>query len=627
METKKDISYIGKDFGQYKQNLIDFAKQYFPNTYTDFSDASPGMLFIELASYVGDVLSFYSDTNLRESFLDQAVERGNIYDLAKSLGYKPKTAAPAFVDLDVFQIVPAIGSGNNVKPDYDYALSIQPGMQVKPDSNNSSLFRTLDAINFAYSSSYDTTEVTIYDVDAATSTPTYFLLKKKAKAVSGETKTVTFSFGTPLPYDKVLLNDTNIIEIISVTESDGDNWYEVPYLAQDTIFEAVPNLLENDPDLSQYRANAPSLLKMKKTAKRFVTRLRSDNRMELQFGAGISDNNDEEIIPNPDNVGNGLAGFRRTIDIDIDPANFLYTRTYGQAPSNTTLTITYVVSNGISENVPAKTLTKINTITYDSDINSTTSGAMMNFVKQSVSVQNPGPATGAKSADSDIDIKNNAMANFATQNRLVTKEDYVIRAYSMPAKFGSVAKAYIVPDDQISQADATQSRLANPLALNMYILGFNANKKLIACNQAIKENLKTYIGYYRMLTDAINIKDAFIINIGIDFEITTLPNYNSNETLLKCNAVVRDMFNIDKWQINQPINKSEVLTAIANVKGVQNVVGVNFINLYDTDFNYSGNVYDLATATKNGIIYPSLDPSIFELKFPQQDIRGRVVSY
>jgi hypothetical protein len=627
METKKDISYIGKDFSQFKQNLIDFTKQYFPTTYTDFSDASPGMLFIELASYVGDVLSFYADSNLRESFLNQAVEQGNIYDLAKSLGYKPKTSTPAYVDLDVFQVVPAIGSGNNIQPDYTYALSIQPGMRVKPTTNNTATFRTLDSINFGYSSSYDPTEVTIYDVNAATSTPTYFLLKKKARAVSGEIKTVTFSFGSPLPYDKVLLNDTNIIEIVSVTESDGDNWYEVPYLAQDTIFESVPNLLENDPDLATYQSNVPSLLKLRKTAKRYITRLRSDNRLELQFGAGISDNNDEEIVPNPDNVGNGLSGIRRTVDVDIDPANFLYTRTYGQAPSNTTLTITYVVSNGISDNVSANILTKIDRIAYDTDINSAAAGNIVNFVKTTVAVNNPAPGTGAKSSETLTDIKNNAMANFATQNRLVTKEDYIVRVYSMPAKFGSVSKAYIVPDDQISQQDSQQNIIANPLAMNMYVLGFNENKNLVECNQAIKENLKTYLGYYRILTDAVNIKDAYIINIGIDFEITTLPNYNSNEVLLKCIATVRDLFNIDKWQINQPINKSDILTSIANIKGVQNVVGVNFINLYDTAFNYSGNIYDLESATKNGIIYPSLDPSIFELKFPNQDIRGRVVSY
>jgi hypothetical protein len=626
METKKDVSYIGKDFGQFKKNLVDFTKQYFPSTYTSFNEGSVGNIFIELSAYVGDVLSFYTDTNLRESFLNQATERGNIFDLANTLGYKVRAAAPATVTLDVFQLVPASGSGALVIPDYRYALSIRSGMTVTNNSSNVS-FRTLDAISFNFSSSYDPTEVTVYEVDPTTKTPTYFLLKKQVKAVSGEIKTRAFTFTNPLPYDKVVLPDINIVEVLSVEESDGDNWYEVPYLAQDTIFEDVPNLVENDPELYVYRSGAPSLLKLRKTAKRFVRRLRTDSLTELQFGAGISDNNDEEIIPNPDNVGNGLAQFRRAIDVDIDPANFLYTRTYGQAPSNTTLTVTYTVSKGIEENVASNTLTKVQRVLYDDNINAVLSGNMLNFVKTSVAVNNPAPAAGAKSEESLTDIKNNAMSYFATQNRLVTKEDYVVRAYSMPSKFGSVAKAYIVPDDQISQQQNVSSRIPNPLALNMYVLGYDSNKYLTELNDAVKENLKTYLGYYRILTDAINIKDAFIINIGIDFEISVLPNYNSNEVLLKCVNSLTSMFDIDKWQINQPIMKSDITTTLANIKGVQSVIGVKFLNLFDTDFGYSGNVYDLQTATRNGIIYPSLDPSIFEVKYPTQDIRGRVVSY
>jgi hypothetical protein len=626
METKKDISYIGKDFGQFRKNLIDFTKQYFPETYTDFNESSPGMLFVELAAYVGDVLSFYTDSNLKESLLEQATERSNVYDIAKSLGYNPINSIPAHVMLDVYQLVPAIGSGNAVAPDFNYALSIRPGMQVK-QATGPSIFRTLDSVDFGFSSSYDTTEVTIYESDDTTNLPTYYLLKKSVKAVSGDVKTATFTFTTPVAYDKFVLPETNIIEIVSVTESDGDAWYEVPYLAQDTIFEAVPNLLENDPDLAPYRDSSPSLLKLKKTAKRFVSRLRSDNKLEVQFGAGISDNNDEEIIPNPDNVGNGLAGFRRSVDIDIDPSNFLYTRTYGQAPSNTTLTVTYTTGNGLIDNVPANVLTKINFIEFETDINSTSNAGLVNFVKNTVAVSNPSPATGAKTADTLQDIKNNALANFATQNRLVTREDYIIRAYSMPAKFGSVAKTYIVPDDQLTQQDYQQSRISNPLAMNMYVLGFNSSKQLTELNLAVKENLKTYLGYYRILTDAVNIKDAFIINLGVQFEISVLPNYNSNEILLKCISAVQDYFDIDRWQINQPIVKSDVLNLIGNVKGVQSVIGVSFNNLYDTTLGYSGNTYDLNTATKNGVVYPSLDPSIFEVKFPTQDIKGRVVNY
>jgi hypothetical protein len=626
METKKDISYLGKDFNQFRANLIEFTKRYFPDTYTDFNESSPGSMFIEMAAYVGDVLSYYADINLRESLLEQAQERQNIFDIAKTLGYKANNVVPAYVTLDIFQLVPAIGTGVNVQPDYNYALSVKSGVRVS-QNNGAAIFRTLDSVDFSFSSSIDPTEVTIYETNDTTKLPVYYLLKKQVRAVSGDVRTNSYTYGSATPYDKIVLPENNIIEIISVTESDGDNWYEVPYLAQDTIFESVPNLLENDPELSPYRSSAPSLLKLRKTAKRFITRLRSDNRLEIQFGAGISDNNDEEVVPNPDNVGNGLAGFRRTVDVDIDPSNFLYTRTYGQAPSDTTLTITYTIGNGIADNVPAGVLTNIEFIEFNDDINSTASGGLVNFIKTTVAINNAAPASGAKSAETSTDIKNNALATFATQNRLVTREDYIIRAYSMPAKFGSIAKAYIVPDDQISQQEVTQNRIANPLSMNMYVLGYNESKQLTQLNQAIKENLKTYLGYYRILTDAVNIKDAFIINIGVDFEISVLPNYNSNEILLKCVDAVRSYFDITKWQINQPIIKSDITTTLANIKGVQSVVGVKFLNLYDTDFGYSGNTYDLQTATRNGVIYPSLDPSIFELKFPNQDIRGRVVSY
>ena len=626
METKKDVSYLGKDFSQFKKNLIDFSKQYFPTTYTDFNESSPGSLFIEMAAYVGDVLSFYADNNLKESLLEQASERSNIYDIARALGYRPLNVVPAHVTLDIFQIVPAVGSGASIQPDFNYALSIKPGMRIK-QAAGTSIFRTLDSIDFGFSSSFNPTEITVYESDPNTLQPTYYLLKKQAPAVSGDVKIASFTFNTPVAYDKIVLPETNIIEIISVTESDGDNWYEVPYLAQDTIFESIPNLAENDPDLSVYRSSSPSLLKLKKTAKRFITRLRSDNRLELQFGAGISDNNDEELVPNPTNVGNGLSALRRNVDVDIDPSNFLYTRTYGQAPSNTTLTITYTVGNGIADNVPANVLTSIDFIEYDDDINSTNSISIVNFVKNTIAVTNPNPATGAKTADSLQDIKNNAMASFATQNRLVTRDDYIIRAYSMPAKYGSIAKAYIVPDDQIAQTDYQGTRIPNPLAMNLYVLGFNQSKQLVALNNAVKNNLQTYLDYYRILTDAVNIKDAFVINIGLDFEISVLSNYNSNEVLLNCINALKQFFDIDRWQINQPIILSDVFNVLVNTKGVQSVVNVNFKNLYDSDQGYSGNVYDLNAATKNNVIYPSLDPSIFEVKFLNRDIRGRVVNY
>jgi len=626
MDVKKDVSYLGKDFGQFRRNLIDFTKQYFPNDFNDFNESSPGMMFMEMAAYVGDVLSYYADNNLKESLLEQASERKNVYDLAKSLGYKAKNSIPSYCNVDVFQLIPAKSSNGTIVPDYTYALTIKPGMQLKQKGGPAE-FRTLESVDFSFSSSLSPTTVTVYEADETTKEPIYFLLKKKAKVVSGKLETAEFIFTSPKQYDKIVLPGTNVIDILQCTESDGDIWYQVDYLAQDTLFQEVPNLLENDPELSSYRSSSPSLLKLKKTSKRFITRLRSDNTLELQFGAGISDNNDEEIIPNPDNVGNGLAAFRKPIDVDIDPSNFLYTRAYGQAPANTTLTVTFTTGGGTADNVPAGVITKISNIQFDDDPNAVLSGALLNFVKSSVTVNNEQPARGGKSQDSVQDIKNNAMANFATQNRLVTRDDYIIRCYSMPSKFGSVSKAYMVPDDQLSQGQMEDTRIPNPLAMNLYVLGLNQDSKLTKLNPAIKTNLKNYLGFYRMLTDAVNILDAFIVNIGIEFEITVGTNFNSNEVLLKCINKLQDYFIIDKWQINQPIVMSEIMNILGRVNGVNSIIDVTFVNKFDTANNYSGNVYDLNSASRQGVIYPPLDPSIFEVKFPNKDIKGRVVNF
>ena len=623
METKKDISYLNKDFGQFRKNLIDFTKQYFPNTYTDFNDSSPGMLFMELASYVGDVLSYYVDNNLKESLLEQASERSNIYDIAKTLGYTPKNSIPAYVMLDVYQLLPAIGSGNSVAPDFNYTLSIKPGMRIK-QNNGSSVFRTLDSVEFSYSSSLDPTIVTVYETNPTTLQPTYFLLKKQVKAVSGNVKTIPYTFTSPNAYDVVIVPDINVIEIVSVTESDGDNWFEVPYLAQDTIFESMPNLAENDPELSVYRSSAPNLLKMKKTAKRFITKFRSDKNLEIQFGPGLSVDSDEDIIPNPDNVGSSLTGLQIQFDHPIDPSNFMYTKSYGQAPSNTTLTVKYTTGGGISSNVPSFSLSQIAEILYEID-ESSLDTALLNKIKASVACTNPLPAVGGKSEESIEEIRQNAMATFATQQRSITAQDYIIRAYSLPAKFGSVAKAYVIQDQQINP-DNAREMIPNPLAVNLYTLGYDLNGNFTHLNPAIKENLKTYISMYRILTDAVNIKNASIINIGIKFEIITLPEYNSNEVLLKCVSKLKTIFDSKSWQINQPILLSKVYTELDRVEGVQSVTSVKVSNLYTTSDGYSGNVYDIASATKDNVVYPSLDPSIFEIKFPNKDIIGKVVS-
>ena len=367
----------------------------------------------------------------------------------------------------------------------------------------------------------------------------------------------------------------------------------------------------------------PYILKLKRTPRRYVTRVRADGKTELQFGSGISSDADEELIPNPKNVGLGLDYLKRTTSTDLDPSNFLYTSTYGLVPQNTTITVTYSVGGDIEENVNTNSITSISTINYLND-NSTVD---LTDTKASVAVNNPEPARGASSKPALDNIRLEAAAAFAAQNRAVTREDYIVRAYAMPARYGSVEKVYIVGDTQLDTSDNDYPRdtVTNPLALNMYCLGYDSNKNLSGLNQATKENLRTYLSQHRMLTDAINIKDAFIINLGIEFEIVPRANQNSNELILRCIERLKQLLNNDRMQINGPLNISNLISELDNVSGVQSVASFEFTNLFDTDAGYSGNVYDVNSSIKNNILYPSLDPSIFEIKFPNNDISGRVV--
>ena len=621
--VKKDVKYLNKDFGQFRQNLINFAKNYFPDTYSDFNETSPGMMFIEMASYVGDVLSFYSDQSFKENLLSSAQEDSSVLQMAQLFGFKSKLNSPSNCMVDIFQLVPSIGSGNNSLPDYRYALNVNAGARLV--GANNILFRTLESVDFSVDSANDPLDISVYELDSNGNVQ-YYLLKKQVPVQSGEIITSTFSFGDPKAYDKITLPDSNLIDIVSVVDNRGNTWNEVDYLAQDTVFEDTLNIKFNDEVLAEYKSTVPYILKLKRTPRRFITRLRDDNKTELIFGSGISSDADEELIPNPKNVGMGLEYLTRTTTTNVDPTNFLKTRTYGLAPDNITLTITYTVGGGIKDNVVVNSITKVDTISYNDSINY--SGVDKTFVKSTVAVNNAVPAVGGLEKQNIESLRQNAMASFAAQNRAITREDYIVRCYSMPKKFGSVAKAYVIGDMQQDSSDVSYPRetISNPLALNLYTLAYDSNKRLVPLNEALKQNLRTYLSNFRMLTDALNIKSAHIINIGIDFEIIPRPRYNSNEVLLRCIDLLKRLFEIDSMQINMPLNISNLMTELDKVEGVQSVSKFEIINLYDLTKGYVGNLYDIETATKNNIVYPSLDPSIFEIRFPNADIKGKITS-
>lgn len=618
---KREVKYISRDFAEQRLQLINYLKTYFPNNYQDFNEASPAMALVELAAVIGDGTAFYSDVQLQESLLYTADERINLYNIAQSLGYKPKTIIPAQVELDIFQLVPSIGEGVNQKPDFRYALQIKENMQVSTTDADPIYFRTIDSVDFRFSSSYDPTITTVYSVTGDGSVE-YYLLKKKVKAVAGELLTETYDFGNPKIYDKIVINDDDVVEVIDITDSDGNTWYEVPFMAQDLIPVSIRNVPYNDPDLAQYRSTVPYLLCYQQQERRYVTRVRKDDKWEIQFGAGLSSEADEEILPNPFNVALGLPYFERVTDVSIDPMNFLYTKTYGSAPSNTTLTVRYTTANGLKSNVKANTITAISSVEYE-NMTDIVDESILTTIQDSVAITNPYPAFGGQNKKPMDSVREEAIANFAAQNRAVTKEDYILRCYTMPAKYGSVCKAYIEQDWQLNRWN-DYDKVSNPNALNLYVLSYNADKQFVTSNQAIKENLVSYLKQYRLLTDAINVKDAFIVNIGLNVEIITYPGENSNEVVFRVLDKLIEEFDNDRMGINQPIIISKITNIIDRVEGVQTVKSIEFENLIDTNQGYSGNVYPVENAIRGGILYPSLDPCIFEVRWPKRDIKVRV---
>lgn len=609
--TNKDIKYINRDFSDFRARLIEYARTYFPQTYTDFSATSPGMMFMEQASYVGDVLSFYLDNQFQETFIQYAQQTNNVFELAYMFGYRPKTTGVAQTVVDFYQQLPSKLSSSVYLPDYDYALTISENTTIS--SQNGSSFLIQDKIDFSVSSSQDPTEVSIYQISG--NSPQYFLLKKSRKAISSTINTSTFSFGASQQYQTVNLQSNNIIKILDVTDSDGNIWYEVNHLGQEMVLDTVKNTNVNDPNAN---SNTPYLLKLKKVARRFATRFTSLTNLQIQFGAGSPNTITEEITPNPDNVGIGLPFEKDKLTTAFSPVNFLFTNTYGISPSNTTLTVRYLTGGGVGSNIAANTLTGLNTSNSkfnNINLNSTTA----NYIFTSLASNNPDAASGGRGGDTLEEIRQNTLAIAASQQRSVTAEDYLVRALSMPSDYGVVSKAYI------EQPKLTDQQVSTIETLNLYVLSLNSQNQLGYANETLKNNLRTYLSQYRMIGDNVEIRDAFIINIGIDFEIIVLPEYNNNEVLLACITSLQTYFNTSKWQLNQPIFLRDLYILLDKIKGIQSVKNISISNKAGTTSGYSQYAYDITGATQNNVIYPSLDPSIFEVKYPNLDIKGKVV--
>jgi len=616
MAQARDIKYLNRDFADLRSSLINYSKTYFPTTYTDFTEASPGMMFMEMSSYIGDVLSFYQDNQIQETYTQFARKFENLFDLAYVMGYKPQVTGVATVGVDFYQTVPSVVSGPSLyQPDYNYALLIGENAQIGSSANAKINFLTEDPIDFTDSSSLNPTEVTVYTVDASNN-PTTYLLKKTRNAISSTINTTTISVGsTPQEFFTTTINAPNIVGILDIVDSDGNVWYEVPYLAEEMVYDSIRNTNPNDPNNYTNEGLSPYLLQLKQTQRRFAARFINSGSLEIQFGAGTSQDVEEEITPNSDNVGLGLPFEKTKLTTAYSPTNFIFTPTYGIAPTGN-LTVRYLTGGGVAANVNANTLTNIRQINKTFvNFSSTDSSGLYQQSFDSLITNNPNAASGGRGGDSIEELRQNIISNFSTQYRTVTPDDYTVRALSMTPKYGKVAKVY---------TEKSKSSANTGTNIDLYTLAFNNNGNLTTASTTLKQNLSTYLSQFRVIGDSVAIKDAFVINIGINFEIIILPNFNNNEVLRRCIISLQNFFNITNWQINEPIILRDITNLLDNIEGVQTVKNVLVSN--KTSGDYSTYSYDVEGATINQVVYPSIDPMIFEVKFPNSDIKGKIVN-
>lgn len=621
----KEVSYLNKSFTDFKGDLITFVKNYYPTTWTDFNEANPGMIMLELAAYVGDVLSFYVDNSFKENLLAYAEEEGNVITIAQALGYKPKTIVPATAEVLISQVVPALGASEGYIPDATYFLKIDRNSTVFTQAPNVVSFRTTELVDFA-----DPTGRSIIprQLDSTTLLPVTYLVTKKVKVIAGDVRQETFTFGDPEKFSTVTIGDVNVTAISDVVDADGYKFYEVDYLAQDTIID--------DKEVSYVSSVSESVaptyaIKYRTVPRRFVTRLTPDKRTQVIFGSGRGNASEDIVYLDSQQVANSEYG-TQLASVSLSNTDLLNTDNFGIAPANTTLTVTYFSGGGVASNVASGTIVNVgelNILNRTTEFNQTETDLFNDIVK-TVTVYNEMPATGGQDGETVEEIRQRALAIYSSQNRVVTRRDYEARVLSMPSKYGAVAKVLAVTDASQttiqSQQTSTQQEINTPKpnAINLYVLGYNQNKKITTLNSLVKSNLQQYLSQYRMLTDQVNILDAFIVNIGVNFDITVYKNYNIQDVLAVCLGAIKEYFDSTKWNINQPIRLGDLALLIQAQDGVQSVNFVEIVNKYffKDGRDYQPYRYDITDATVDGIVYPSLDPCIFEVRYPEDDIVG-----
>jgi hypothetical protein len=594
-KEKKPIKYTSRDFDSIKRDLVEYAKRYYPDTFRDFNEASFGSLMLDTVAYVGDVLSFYLDYNINETFLDSASEYDNIIRLSKQMGYKFKSNPSSFGLAAFYVIVPANSTG--LGPDTNYLPILHKGTKLTSTSGNG--FMLEEDVHFEDTSN----EIVVARVDDTTGVPTSYAVRAYGKIASGIMEVEKITVGSFKKFRKVPLSSKNIADIISVVDSDGNEYFEVDYLSQNVIYKEVANRGADS-------TTVPSILKPMTVPRRFVVE-RSLNSINLQFGYGSTSELQSPSVVDPTNVVLQMHGRDYITDQSFDPSKLLKTDKFGISPTNTTLTISYRTNTPGNVNAAAGSVTQVaGPVVSFKDVTSLSNGTMSE-VKNSIECFNDEPIVGDISLPTSEELRRRTIDHFATQNRAVTQQDYEALVYAMPEKFGSIKRCRITRDPDSFRRN-----------LNLYVISEDSFGKLTATNTTIKENLKTWLGRVKMIHDTIDILDAKIANIGIEFEVVSGDQENRFDVLSNCVLKLKERF-ASPMYIGEPLYISEIYSILNKVRGVADTKNVKIVQ--KTGTNYASIRLDVESLVSADARYLSVPENVLlEIKYPDNDIKGAI---
>ena len=613
MSTKKDDivtirqrKYLAKDFDGLRSQILEYARLYYPDKIKDFSESSIGGMFLDMAAYVGDNMSFYLDHQFGELDPSSAIETINVQRHLRNSGVPIVGTSPALVSVDIYLQVPAALLNGVYQPQESALPIIRAGSKF--DSNAGITFNLMNDVDFSKRNP-DGELIASYKIGQKQNdgiTPRTFVLWTKGLCISGSEHTDVFTVGGAFtPFRRFTLTYPNVSEIISVTDGYGNIYYRVNSLTQDVVYKNVLNT-QGDNDL------VPEALKTVPAPYRFVAETElSDRKTTLVFGGGSSDTLDDDIIIDPSEFAMSLPYSKTFTRLSIDPNQLLKTKTLGVASTNTTVSVNYRYGGGLSHNVAINTIKIVKTLKTFFPLNPAPSVAA--FVRTSLEVNNAEPASGGEDAPTAENLKALIPVVRNSQERIVSKEDLIARVYTLPSNFGRVFRATVRPNSN------------NPLATQLYIISRDARNRLITSPDSLKLNLQRFLSPYRLISDAIDILDAKVINLTFHFECMIDPSLNKNSTLQKILLSLENFFRITNFHIDQPIIMSDVTNLIYKIPGVISVEKIEFRSISGVLDNrtYSEHYFDVSANTKRGIVIP-LPGSIFELRYPDFDIEGKV---